>query len=61
MDNVKLLEVLRLYAKSGIFSLCLMLGLVAYGQDPVPQSTRQEKFRRANQNVPKWATDGPKR
>jgi hypothetical protein len=33
----------------------------AYGQDPVPQSTRQEKFRRANQNVPKWATDGPKR
>jgi len=35
MDNVKLLEVLRLYAKSGIFSLCLMFGLVAYGQDPV--------------------------
>jgi len=33
----------------------------AYGQEPVPQSTRQEMFRRKNQNVPKWATDGPKR
>lgn len=33
----------------------------AYGQEPVPQSTRQEKFRRANQNVPSWATAGPKR
>jgi hypothetical protein len=33
----------------------------AYGQEPVPQSTRQERFRRANQNVPSWATAGPKR
>lgn len=30
-------------------------------QDSVPMSTQMEKFRRANQNVPSWATAGPKR
>lgn len=30
-------------------------------QEDVPMSTQMEKFRRAHQNVPSWATAGPKR
>jgi len=30
-------------------------------QEDMAMSTRMEKFRRANQNVPSWATAGPKK